>query len=106
MSSEAPARAEIPIIYGWRKLLLLFRRFQDTRCGACERDKSSTMIQMFGQPYNQNTLKSVQPDDQASLNRVKSITSLHLFLITKLCFILVMNHLVSFVAEFLGVSEM
>ena len=28
------------------------------------------MIQMYGQPYNQNTLKSVPPDEQARLNRV------------------------------------
>ena len=28
------------------------------------------MIQMYGQPYNKNTLKSVPPDEQARLNRV------------------------------------
>ena len=39
-------------------------------CGACEREKSSTMVQMYGQPYNQNTLKPVPPDEQARLNRV------------------------------------
>ena len=49
-------------------LNLLFS--QDSKCGACEREKSSTMIQMFGQPYNQNTLKPVPPDEQARLNRV------------------------------------
>ena len=40
-------------------------------CGACERDKSSTMIQMYGQPYNQNTLKPIPPDETARLHRVK-----------------------------------
>ena len=41
-------------------------------CGACEREKSSTMVQMYGQPYNQNTLKPVPPDEQARLNRVSN----------------------------------
>ena len=40
-------------------------------CGACERDKSSTMIQMYGQPYNQNTLKPIPPDETARLHRVR-----------------------------------
>jgi hypothetical protein len=46
---------------------------QDTMCGACEREKSSTMVQMYGQPYNQNTLKPVPPDEQARLNRNFSV---------------------------------
>jgi len=46
---------------------------QESKCGACERDKTSTMIQMYGQPYNQNTLKPVPPDEQASLNRNFSV---------------------------------
>merc|ERR1712020_327093 len=46
---------------------------QDTKCGSCEREKSSTMIQMYGQPYNQNTLKPVPPDEQARLNRNFSV---------------------------------
>ncbi len=45
--------------------------FQDTKCGACERDRAGTMVQMYGQPYHPNTLKTVPPDDQASLNRVR-----------------------------------
>ena len=40
-------------------------------CGACEREKASTMVQMYGQPYNQNTLKPVPPGETASLHRVR-----------------------------------
>jgi hypothetical protein len=47
--------------------------FQDTKCGACERDRAGTMVQMYGQPYHPNTLKTVPPDDQASLNRVRIV---------------------------------
>ena len=39
-------------------------------CGACERERASTMVQMYGQPYNQNTLKPVPPGETASLHRV------------------------------------
>jgi hypothetical protein len=46
---------------------------QETMCGACERDKSSTMIQMYGQPYNQNTLKPIPPDETARLHRNFSV---------------------------------
>ena len=49
---------------------------QETICGACEREKSSTMVQMYGQPYNQNTLKSVPPDETARLHRVRKEQSL------------------------------
>ena len=45
-------------------------------CGACERERASTMVQMYGQPYNQNTLKPVPPGETASLHRV-SIYQLH-----------------------------
>ena len=44
---------------------------QETMCGACEREKASTMVQMYGQPYNQNTLKPVPPGETASLHRVR-----------------------------------
>ena len=50
-------------------------------CGACERDKSSTMIQMYGQPYNQNTLKPIPPDETARLHRVRYLfTSLKIYI--------------------------
>ena len=41
-------------------------------CGACERERASTMVQMYGQPYNQNTLKPVPPGETASLHRVST----------------------------------
>ena len=44
---------------------------QQTKCGACERERAASMVQMFGQPYNQNTLKPVPPSEQASMNRVR-----------------------------------
>merc|ERR1719412_2158584 len=47
----------------------------DAKCGGCDQEKATSMVQMFGQPYNQNTLKSVQPDDQASMNRNFSVCS-------------------------------
>ena len=51
-------------------------------CGACEREKSSTMIQMYGQPYNQNTLKPIPPDETARLHRVRYLfTSLKIYLL-------------------------
>ena len=51
-------------------------------CGACERDKSSTMIQMYGQPYNQNTLKPIPPDETARLHRVRYLfTGLNIYLL-------------------------
>ena len=78
-SAAAQVSTDMPMTRIFNPLCNQCFFFQDTRCGACERDKSSTMIQMFGQPYNQNTLKSVQPDDQASLNRVKSFISLPAF---------------------------
>ena len=52
--------------------------FQDTKCGACERDRAGTMVQMYGQPYHPNTLKTVPPDDQASLNRVRIVIANYL----------------------------
>ena len=48
-------------------------------CGACERDKSSTMIQMYGQPYNQNTLKPIPPDETARLHRVRYLFISHIW---------------------------
>ena len=44
--------------------------FQDSQCGVCDHEKATTMVQMFGQPYHQNTLKPVAPSEQASMNRV------------------------------------
>jgi hypothetical protein len=51
-----------------------FFYFQDSKCGACERDRAATMLQMYGQPYHPNTLKTVPPDDQATFNRVSRFT--------------------------------
>ena len=41
-------------------------------CGACEKGKAKTMLQMFGQPYNSNTLATLPPKPEAMLNRVSS----------------------------------
>ena len=41
-----------------------------TMCGACEKGKATTMLQMFGQPYNSNTLATLPPKPEAMLNRV------------------------------------
>ena len=41
-----------------------------TMCGACEKGKAATMLQMFGQPYNSNTLATLPPKPEAMLNRV------------------------------------
>ena len=43
-----------------------------TVCGACEKARAKTMLQMFGQPYNNNTLSTLPPDQDAMLNRVRS----------------------------------
>ena len=43
-----------------------------TMCGACEKGKAKTMLQMFGQPYNSNTLATLPPKPEAMLNRVSS----------------------------------
>ena len=43
-----------------------------TVCGACEKARAKTMLQMFGQPYNNNTLSTIPPDQDAMLNRVSS----------------------------------
>ena len=43
-----------------------------TVCGACEKARAKTMVQMFGQPYNSNTLATVPPDQDAMINRVRS----------------------------------
>lgn len=48
---------------------------QDTKCGACDKERAITMVQMFGQPYNQNTLKPVPPSEQACMNRNFSVCS-------------------------------
>ena len=47
-----------------------FLIFQDTKCGGCDRDRAANMIQLFGQPYNPNTLKSTVPSEQACMSRV------------------------------------
>ena len=41
-------------------------------CGACEKARAKTMLQLFGQPYNNNTLASHPPDQEAMMNRVSS----------------------------------
>ena len=41
-----------------------------TMCGACEKGKATTQLQMFGQPYNNNTLATLPPKPEAMLNRV------------------------------------
>ena len=41
-----------------------------TVCGACENARAKTMIQLFGQPYNSNTLASLPPDQDSMMNRV------------------------------------
>ena len=46
-----------------------------TVCGACEKARAKTMLQMFGQPYNNNTLSTIPPDQDAMLNRVSSVIS-------------------------------
>ena len=44
------------------------------KCGACDRDKSAvTMIQMFGQPYDPTSLKTIPPSEQAQMNRVSTL---------------------------------
>jgi len=48
---------------------------QDAKCGVCDHEKATTMMQMFGQPYHQNTLKPVPPSEQASMNRNFSVCS-------------------------------
>ncbi|XP_040569242.1 uncharacterized protein [Lepeophtheirus salmonis] len=45
----------------------------DVRCGSCEVEPAKTMIQMFGQPYNQNSLNPVLPKEEARLHRNFSI---------------------------------
>ena len=44
-----------------------------TVCGACEKARAKTMLQLFGQPYNTNTLASLPPDQDAMINRVSVI---------------------------------
>ena len=44
-------------------------------CGACEKGKAATMLQMFGQPYNSNTLATLPPKPEAMLNRVSTSNS-------------------------------
>merc|ERR1712111_273870 len=41
----------------------------DAKCGGCDQEKATSMVQMFGQPYHLNTLKSVPPSETASMNR-------------------------------------
>ena len=49
-----------------------------TVCGACEKARAQTMLQMFGQPYNSNTLATLPPDQDAMINRVSRPHSLSL----------------------------
>ena len=49
-----------------------------TVCGACEKARAKTMLQMFGQPYNSNTLATIPPDQDAMMNRVSRLMSLKL----------------------------
>lgn len=44
-----------------------------TVCGACEKARAKTMLQLFGQPYNSNTLASLPPDQEAMMNRNFSV---------------------------------
>jgi len=44
-----------------------------TVCGACEKARAKTMLQLFGQPYNNNTLASHPPDQEAMMNRNFSV---------------------------------
>ena len=39
-------------------------------CEACENARAYSMIQMYGQPYNNNTLATVPPNPDAMMNRV------------------------------------
>jgi hypothetical protein len=41
----------------------------ETKCGACETERAALMIQLFGQPYHQNTLKPTVPSEQACMSR-------------------------------------
>ena len=41
-----------------------------TVCGACEKARAHSMLQMFGQPYNSNTLATIPPNPEAMMNRV------------------------------------
>ena len=43
-----------------------------TVCGACEKARAKTMLQLFGQPYNSNTLASLPPDQDSMMNRVST----------------------------------
>ncbi len=47
----------------------------DARCGACDRERAATMVQLYGQPYDPTSLKTVAPSEDATSNRV-SKTSL------------------------------
>jgi len=44
-----------------------------TVCGACEKARAHTMLQMFGQPYNNNTLGTIPPNPEAMMNRNFSV---------------------------------
>jgi len=44
-----------------------------TVCGACEKDRAHSMLQMFGQPYNNNTLGTIPPNPEAMMNRNFSV---------------------------------
>ena len=58
-----------------KKMLNSFCRSEScasTVCGACEKARAKTMLQMFGQPYNNNTLSTLPPDQDAMLNRVSN----------------------------------
>ncbi len=41
------------------------------KCGACEAPTQTlSMVQMFGQPYDPTSLKTVPPSESAQMNRV------------------------------------
>jgi len=44
-----------------------------TVCGACEKARAYSMLQMFGQPYNSNTLATIPPNPEAMMNRNFSV---------------------------------
>lgn len=44
-----------------------------TVCGACEKARAHSMLQMFGQPYNSNTLATIPPNPDAMMNRNFSV---------------------------------
>ena len=58
----------LPFLLLFQTLKNLF--LQESICGACETERAALMIQLFGQPYHQNTLKPTIPSEQACMSRV------------------------------------